>query len=117
MASKQKRMNLLRDASKSNTFLDTVRKAKLNQDSRKTRLEKRAESIATGEEPSSSDGDDLSDTDKYYTHECEEGVFYSTIDEVLSHVYDDFKYDYTQHSCEFFKGMLRLIYSVYYTER
>ena len=117
MASKQKRMNLLRDASKSNTFLGTVRKAKLNQDSRKTRLEKRAESIATGEDPSSSDGDDLLDTDEYFTHECEENAFYGTIDEVLSHVYDDFKYDYTQHSCEFLNGMLRPIYSIYYTGR
>merc|ERR1711916_375483 len=73
---KKKRMNLIRDASKSASFLEKVRKARWKQSMRKTRLEKRAIAMAAGEDPSSS-GD---------------------------HISDDFQYDYTQHSCELLNG-------------
>jgi hypothetical protein len=102
---KMKRINMIRDASKNVTFLEKVRKARMKQAARKTRLEKRAIAIAAGEEPlSSSSGDDMSDNEDLYMNELDEDAVYTTPEDVLDHIYEDFQYDYTLHSCEFLNG-------------
>ena len=102
-----KRINMIRDASKNVTFLEKVRKARMKQAARKTRLEKRAIAIAAGEEPlSSSSGDDMSDNEDLYMNELDEDAVYTTPEDVLDHIYEDFQYDYTLHSCEFLDGRI-----------
>ena len=48
--------------------------------------------------------DDLSDSDDLFMNEVDEDAVYRTPEDVLGHIYDDFQYDYTQHSCELLNG-------------